>query len=351
MGKDASLQTQPFEPLESQALDSRALAKDRVVGTVGNVVHNARDNANIALEVAKEKAHDAAETVKWQAGEVREGLHRRLSVDHSAVTSVPELSPIPEEPPTPIPMASEGSTTAPAETTPSLPEEFNKLQPLEMPRVTDASQTTDMPHEKIAVIPMVAMHVDEGAVRPAPTFYDKILATQRTWEESAHKARLKIDATLEKQFGNHADKIQAEMEKARVGAIAGTARIAEFLQGKLRKPATLAREQPPRQPELPPLTPRPPMVGEQRASGRRPSMEIKQSLDVIPHSLRVDIDDDFEKHLEEEKAMRNLAEGQTMRDRSVSETARVAQLFEDRLGKVASALREQQERGSVPVYR
>lgn len=359
MGKDATLQFDSFEPLENQTLDS-APVKDRVIGTVGNVAHNVKEKANLAIEGVKEKAHDAAETIKWQAGEVREGLHRRLSVDHSAVIVAPELSPIPEEPPTPL--RKDGSVASAAAETPSpLPrsEDFNNISPVERPRTTDLPQTTDLPHEKIAVIS--GMQVEEGSARPPITFYEKLSAAQRAWEESAHNARLKIDATLEKQFGGHADKIQAELEKARVGAISGTARIAELLQAKFRQAATLMRE--PRQPAptfvpdatrqsgVLPLTPHPSAIGAQAVGGVSGPPEIKQPLDVIPHSLRADADADLENQLGEEKAMRNLARGESMRDRSVSESARVAQLFQDKLGKVASTLRDQQQHGLPPVYR
>jgi hypothetical protein len=328
MGKDASSREnyERLEPLE-------VVPKDGVADSIGNVAHNAKENAHSALDIVKEKAHDAAETIKWKAGEMRDGLQKSLSLEHIAGVVVPSLSPIAKEPvalsSSPIPK----DLFVIVERPDAAGEIMVDPDQLKMEDDLAEARAHDLPHEKAAIICIEPMAIEEiketPAPTPAPSIYERALEAQLALEDVGHNTRLQIENVLETQFGGHAEKIQAELEKARVSAIAGTAHLAELLQGQFRKASTYLRER--RSVDTSIITPAivtEPMEQNDTVGTQIPSENKQPVADVTQAAIEID------------RAV-------PMKERA----AHVTELLQEKFGKVASTLRDQEQHGIAPVYR
>lgn len=313
MGRDVSVQAIPFEGSEAY---EPAASKDNLRDVVGNVAHNIQEKTHTTVEVIKEKAHDAAETIKWQAGEIRDGVSRRMSTDKG----VPPMPLIPEEP---VLVAM----------TPIAKDPFVGEAPLK------AEQ--DLPREKNAVInvnPVVPMDVEQNIERPSVTFWDRAFQAKLALEEKAHNMRLRMDDAIKYQLGPKADVVQEEVEKARVSAIAGTAYMAELLQGQFRKASLLLRN---RQPA--PVVPVAPVVD----PSQLPStiMEQKLEVDTSEPTNTEPIKSNGNDNSSWSEKVEHMKEG------TITESAYVADLLQEQFGKLAVTLREQQQSGIAPAYR
>ena len=194
----------------------------------------------------------------------------------------------------------------------------------------------------------------------------KLIERRNSLEESGHAARLKIDAALERKFGLQAEKIQTEIEKARLNAISDTARIAELLQAQVGYCASELRNQ---QQEImltaDPLldqnpfmdhkdaTPendevKPELVGENIVAQR--ALDTQEGLEQNAHAVREKIDDALEKKFGS-RVEKLQIEAERAREGAIDETARAAELIQQELGKCPSSFREQLQNGLVPNYR
>lgn len=360
MGRDASVHAIPYEG--SEAFEP-AVSKESVKDVVGHVAHNIKGKTHDVVEIVKEKAHDAAETIKWQASEVRHEVSRRMSLDNGVLPAIPEepvlipMTPIAKDP---FVMVERDITGAVAPPLPPRPQEYKRRASQDV--ALDMEREGDFPREKDSVLisnPVVTMHIDQGVERPAITFWDRASQAQLALEEAAHNMRLKVDGALQYQFGGQADKIQEEFEKTRVSAIAGTAHLAELLQIQFRKASLMLRNQPqpavtvpvapiatvPIAPKLPPLTPRPLMVGESKRAGSTESklpIRTVETMQPIEDSVRLEIGI-------EDKPLSGRTE--KLKETAISNTVYLADMIQEQFGNIASTLREQQQQGIAPVFR
>jgi len=192
-----------------------------------------------------------------------------------------------------------------------------------------------------------------------------IIERRNSLEESGHQARLRIDAALEKKFGAQAEKIQAEIEKARLSAISDTARIAELLQVQVGQCASELRTQqqaimitvdPLLNPnpfvdakdDLPEVVAvQPELVGDNIVAQR--ALDAQQGLEENAHAVREKIDGALERKFGNRVEKLQL-EAERAREGAIDETARAAELVQQQLGKCASSFREQLVSGVAPTY-
>jgi hypothetical protein len=195
----------------------------------------------------------------------------------------------------------------------------------------------------------------------AQVFKARIVERRNSLEESAHNARLKVDAALEAKFGDQAEKIQTEIEKARLSAISDTARIAERLHEQLGRCALDLRTQ---QQEM--MITADPLLNQNDATvsqERDPIvvaptgdnivaqrvLEAHQGLEETAHLVREKIDHALEKKFGNQ-AEQILSETEKAREAAIDETARAAEKLEETFGKCAASFREQLQTGITPAY-
>jgi len=194
----------------------------------------------------------------------------------------------------------------------------------------------------------------------------KLIERRNSLEESGHAARLKIDAALERKFGLQAEKIQTEIEKARLSAISDTARIAELMQAQVGYCASELRSQQQEimltadplldqnpfmdhkeatLPENDVVKPEP--VGENIVAQR--ALDAQEGLEQNAHAAREKIDDALEKKFGS-RVEKLQIEAERAREGAIDETARAAELIQQQLGKCVVSFRDQLQSGLVPNY-
>jgi len=204
---------------------------------------------------------------------------------------------------------------------------------------------------------VATLHVTDGkAGENQGGFKEKIMETKNSLEESAHNARLRVDAALEKKFGYQAEKIQTEIEKARLSAISDTARVAELLQAQFGHCASDLRDQQQQKTQ--------PFVGDHKADvlpeGASPALigenvvaqrvlDAHEGLEDTGHKARVKIDNALERQFGGQVEKLKL-EGEKARDSAIDETARTAELLQGKCGECAASFREQLQQGVTPNY-
>jgi hypothetical protein len=148
---------------------------------------------------------------------------------------------------------------------------------------------------------------------------EKAAEARESLAETGHNARVKIDETLERNFGPTAEKVQLEGEKAKETAIEAVAQGSELVKAHLGDAASSLREQ-------------------ERTELQKTEAEKMQQY----HSSAVGpLDNTLERNFGGIVDEAQL-EAQKAKESAIHETAKAVETVEDKVGAIASSLREQQ---------
>lgn len=165
----------------------------------------------------------------------------------------------------------------------------------------------------------VADIVGERASYVAEAIKETAATTQEKLAETGHNARVKLDDTLDRNFGGTAEKIHAEGHKVKQNALEDTARGAELVQEQLGIAAASLKDQ-------------------EKTEGQKTDVE---KLQQYHSSSDKPLDNALDRRFGN-TADQVIVEGQKAKEGAIHETAHAAELLEEQVGKVASALRDQQ---------
>jgi len=170
--------------------------------------------------------------------------------------------------------------------------------------------------------------VGEKAVAAAGVVKEKAVEARGSLVETGHNARVKIDETLERNFGATAEKLQSEGEKAKETALEATARSSELVKEHLGNAASSLREQ-------------------ERTELQKTEAEKMQQY----HSSAVGpLDNTLERNFGGIVDEAQL-EAQKAKESAIHETAKAVETVEDKVGTIASSLRQQQENSAENLSR
>jgi hypothetical protein len=201
-----------------------------------------------------------------------------------------------------------------------------------------------------SVPPVVTLHIPETF---GERFKAKLRERRNSLEEVGHNARLKVDAALEKKFGYQAEKIQTELERARLTVISDAARMADMLHEHFGHVASdlKTQQQEAKIPKVELLEekeiPQALLLGENIVAQR--SLELQRSLQASGHIAREKLDATIESKLGS-KAAPFLQAGERVKAMAMDDTVETAEQIREQLGMAASSLREQLVHGVTPNY-
>jgi len=201
-----------------------------------------------------------------------------------------------------------------------------------------------------SVPPVVTLHIPETF---GEKFKAKLRERRNSLEEVGHNARLKMDAALERKFGCQAEKIQTELERARLTVISDAARMADMLQEHFSRCATDLKTQQ-QEAQIPKVElldekeiPQALLLGENVVAQK--SLELQRSLQTSGHVVREKMDATIETKLGP-KAAPFLQAGERLKAMAMEDTVETAEQIREQLTMAASSLREQLVHGTTPNY-
>jgi len=347
MGKDTSTQTMPFEGDERKGDIAQAEAlKGQNSGLNEWEKVQWRKNGQQGLPDSNDDAQEPAREPALQEA-MAPVLEEAAAHQRAKVMGLADPDPKPQSP-------------AAASAPPELERREGIIRPIEEKKAEIPEDATHKRQEAISVPagtkPMTAMEIESNKEGEKLPFKERLFQCKNSMEESANNVRLRMDAALEKQFGLQAEKIQTELEKARLSAISDSVRVAELLQGHMGQCATDLREQ---QRTLKPIdikenlpenkidVPAEPVEGDNIIAQR--ALDTHQGLKEAGHHAREKLDGALERQFGE-KAHKLQIEGEKARESAINDTAHVAELLQGQFGKAASSFREQLTTGVTPNY-